>query len=209
MKTKNKKAIGAGLISAFAASLCCITPIIAMVGGISGISSSFSWMEPFRPYLITFTIITLGYVWFKHIQISKNSIECACDDEPEKKNFFNTRGFLVFVTIMSIVLMGVPYYSHLLIAEDNSQVVYVNTNNIQESEFEIEGMTCSACEIHVNNSAKMVDGVISAKSDHTTGIAHIKFDNSKTNNDEVIKKIEEETGYKIVNQKMINLKYRK
>ena len=51
MKT-DKKLIGAGLLTAFAASLCCITPVLALVAGTSGLASSFSWLEPARPYFI-------------------------------------------------------------------------------------------------------------------------------------------------------------
>ena len=47
--------VGAGLLAAFAASLCCIMPILAVLGGIGGVASTFSWLEPFRPYLIVLT----------------------------------------------------------------------------------------------------------------------------------------------------------
>ncbi|RYE48387.1 MAG: heavy metal transporter, partial [Sphingobacteriales bacterium] len=36
----------AGLLSAFAASLCCITPVIALLAGSSSIAANFSWIEP-------------------------------------------------------------------------------------------------------------------------------------------------------------------
>jgi len=203
MKTKTNKALGAGIISAFAASLCCITPLIAMIAGIGGISSTFSFMEPLRPYLIGLTVVALGYAWYKHIQVSRNEIECACDDdEVIKKNFLNTRGFLVSVTILSVLLMGVPYYSEYLITDEQPQVVYVNESNVKEVEYNVEGMTCPACDIHVNKSAKMVDGVLSAESDHKTGIAHVKYDASKTDDAEIIKSIEVETGYKVVSKEV-------
>ena len=51
MKTDNKL-IGAGLLTAIAASLCCITPVLALIAGTSGLASTFSWLEPFRPYFI-------------------------------------------------------------------------------------------------------------------------------------------------------------
>ena len=51
MKT-DKKLIGAGLLTAIAASLCCITPVLALVAGTSGLASTFSWLEPARPYFI-------------------------------------------------------------------------------------------------------------------------------------------------------------
>jgi mercuric ion transport protein len=47
-----KGIIGAGLLTAFAASLCCITPVLALFSGATGIASTFSWMEPYRPYLV-------------------------------------------------------------------------------------------------------------------------------------------------------------
>jgi mercuric ion transport protein len=53
MKT-DKKLIGAGLLTAIAASLCCITPVLALVAGTSGLASTFSWLEPFRPYFHRF-----------------------------------------------------------------------------------------------------------------------------------------------------------
>jgi hypothetical protein len=50
---KNEKGIlGAGLFSAITASLCYVTPVLALVAGTSGMAATFSWIEPFRPYLI-------------------------------------------------------------------------------------------------------------------------------------------------------------
>ena len=60
MKSENKL-IGAGLLTAITASLCCITPVLALIAGTSGIASTFSWIEPFRPYLIGLTILVLGF----------------------------------------------------------------------------------------------------------------------------------------------------
>ncbi|MCF6243353.1 MAG: hypothetical protein L3J74_18705, partial [Bacteroidales bacterium] len=44
----SKRLLGAGIISAVAASLCCITPVLAIIAGSSGIAASFSWLEPLR-----------------------------------------------------------------------------------------------------------------------------------------------------------------
>jgi len=43
---KDRKLIGAGLITAIASSLCCIAPILALISGTSGIASTFHWLEP-------------------------------------------------------------------------------------------------------------------------------------------------------------------
>ena len=62
---KERKWIGAGLVAAVAASLCCITPVLAILGGIGGIASTFSWLEPLRPYLMIFTTGLLRYAFYK------------------------------------------------------------------------------------------------------------------------------------------------
>lgn len=56
MNKKNNRLVGAGVLSAVAASLCCITPVLALISGASGVASTFSWMEPARPYLIGITV---------------------------------------------------------------------------------------------------------------------------------------------------------
>ncbi|MEJ7678326.1 MAG: mercuric transporter MerT family protein [Segetibacter sp.] len=50
----------AGVLSAFAASLCCITPVVALFAG-SSIVANFSWIEPARPYLISLSVAVLAF----------------------------------------------------------------------------------------------------------------------------------------------------
>ena len=47
-------------MTTIAASLCCITPVLALIAGTNGLASTFSWFEPFRPYFIGLTIL----FWF-------------------------------------------------------------------------------------------------------------------------------------------------
>jgi len=68
MKTKERSGlVGVGLLSAFAASLCCITPVIALITGTFGVASSFSWVEPTRPYFIGITVIVLAFAWYQQL----------------------------------------------------------------------------------------------------------------------------------------------
>ena len=66
-KTSNKVAY-AGILTAMAASICCITPVLALIAGTSGIASTFSWVEPFRPYLIGITILVLVFAWYQKLR---------------------------------------------------------------------------------------------------------------------------------------------
>ena len=83
MKSENKL-IGAGLLTAITASLCCITPVLALIAGTSGIASTFSWIEPFRPYLIGLTILVLGFAWYQKLKPQKE-IDCDCEMDEKTK----------------------------------------------------------------------------------------------------------------------------
>tara|TARA_R110002050_G_scaffold175846_1_gene308688 strand:- start:4316 stop:4912 length:597 start_codon:yes stop_codon:yes gene_type:complete len=198
MSTENKGLIGAGVLSAIAASLCCITPVLALVAGSSGLASTFGWLEPFRPYLLGITVLVLGYAWYQKLK-PKQEIQCACEEDEEKKSFMQSKNFLLLVTIFSAIMMAFPYYSGVFFP-DNTQkeIIIVQQENLETKTYDIEGMTCEACNYTVTNAANEVGGVISAEADFETGKATITFDKSKTNEQEVIKSINE-THYKVKN----------
>lgn len=198
MKTKSNKAlIGTGIITAVAASLCCITPVLALIAGSSGIASSFSWMEPARPYLIGFTVLVLGFAWYQKLKPKKaEEIDCACEED-EKPSFWQSRRFLFLVTIFAALMLTFPYYSSVFYPDNSKEVVVVNQFDIQTIQLDIEGMTCEACDSHVAYAAQELNGVLEAKADHMTGKAEVKFDKTKTSREEIIKSIDA-TSYKVV-----------
>ena len=72
------KWLGVGILAAIAAALCCITPVLAVLGGLGSIAATFSFLEPVRPYLIGLTVIVLGYAFYKAYKPKKETdIECA------------------------------------------------------------------------------------------------------------------------------------
>ena len=74
----------AGLFSAIVASLCCITPVLALFSGATGVASTFSWIEPYRPVLIGLTLLTLGFAWYQKIKSLPQDIDCVCGDDKPK-----------------------------------------------------------------------------------------------------------------------------
>ena len=90
MKSENKL-IGTGLLTAITASLCCITPVLALIAGTTGIASAFSWVEPFRPSLIGLTVLVLGFAWYQKLKPRKE-IDCACETD-EKPKFMQSKTF--------------------------------------------------------------------------------------------------------------------
>lgn len=197
MKIDNKL-IGTGLLTAIAASLCCITPVLALIAGTSGLASAFSWLEPFRPYFIGLTILVLGFAWYQKLK-QKKQIDCNCDTE-EKPTFIHTKMFLGIVTSFSIVMLAFPYYSSIFYSKTEKQIIVMDKSNVQKIEFTISGMTCRSCEEHVNHEVNKLKGIINSNASFKNGNAIIEFDNSKTNISEIENAIKS-TGYSVTDKK--------
>ncbi len=189
--TKSKGAVFTGVLAAIAASSCCISPVIAAIAGAGGASSSLSWMEPYRPYLIGLAVLAIGYAWYAHPR-SKQEDDCGCDIE--KPKWYQTRTFLISMTIFAILSISFPYYSGVFFS-DNSKVVVAKQENTQKVEVQIEGMTCDACQNHVDHAVNELDGIVSIETSYPNGNSIIRFDKTQTNQEE-IKKAVESTGYK-------------
>ena len=197
MKSENKL-IGAGLLAAITASLCCITPVLALIAGTSGIASTFSWIEPFRPYLIGLTIFVLGFAWYQKLKPRKE-IDCKCESD-EKPKFIQSKTFLGIVTAFAIVMLAFPYYSGIFYPNTEKQIVVVDKSDIKTIEFKISGMTCTGCEEHVNHEVNKLKGIVNLNASYENGNAIIEFDKTKTNETEIEKAINS-TGYKVTEKK--------
>lgn len=197
-KSKSGKLAGAGILSAIAASLCCITPVLALIAGTSGLASIFLWFEPLRPYFIGLTIFLLGFAWYQKLK-PKKQIDCDCDAE-ESPKFTQTKMFLGIITAFAIVMLVFPYYSSIFYPKSEKQIIVVNQSNIQKVEFTVNGMTCASCEEHVNHEVNKLKGIISSTVSYENEKAVVEFDNSKTNITDIEKAINS-TGYSVTDKK--------
>ncbi|WP_335965501.1 mercuric transport protein MerTP [Galbibacter sp. PAP.153] len=192
----NKKWLGAGILAALAASVCCITPILAILGGLGGVASTFSWLEPLRPYLIGLTIIVLGIAWYKTLKPQKEEIDCNCEED-DKKSYINSKSFLLIITVVSALLIAFPYYAGIFVPkQETKEVLIVNQQDIVKLKFIINDMTCSACEGHINHNISELEGVIKVNTSYKVKQSIVEFDTTKTSVED-IKKAVDETGYTV------------
>ncbi len=196
--TKNSKSFIAGLLTATAASLCCITPVLALLGGASGLASSFSWIEPFRPYLIGLTVLVFAFAWYQKLKPQKQ-VDCDCEAD-NKKTFWQSKSFLGIVTVVAGLLISFPYYAKAFYPKPQEiKVLVVDKTNIQEAVFKIKGMSCESCTQHVNSEISKVKGIVEFQTSYENANSTVKFDNSKTSVDSIAAAINS-TGYKVVSQ---------
>jgi mercuric ion transport protein len=194
----------AGLLSAFAASLCCITPVIALLVGSSSIAANFSWIEPARPYLLGLSIVVLAFAWYVKLNPAKtNDIDCNCVTT-KKASFLQSKTFLSIVTVFAILMMAFPLYAKMFYPTPKVQAATVAViDNKQQVDFTIQGMTCEGCEEHVNNELSKVAGVLLYKTSYVSRSSLVTFDKSKVN----VKTIEaaiNKTGYRVKDYKLIS-----
>ena len=196
MKSENKL-LGAGLLTAIAASLCCITPVLALFAGASGVASTFSWLQPARPYFVAITVLVLAFAWYQKLK-PKKEIDCNCETE-ENPKFLQSKTFLAIISIFAVLMLSFPLYANIFYPKTEKQVVVVEKSNLKTVEFGISGMTFDACGDHVNHEVNQLQGIVKSAASYKNGNAIVEFDESKTTIAEIEKAINS-TGYKVINK---------
>lgn len=196
---------GWSILTAIAASLCCITPVLAAIAGISGLASAFSWLEPARPYFIGSTVFVLGFAWYQKLKpIKTNAMHCDCETDT-RPSFWQSRRFLSIITVAAALLLAFPSYAFVFFPKaNNATTIIAKENNIEKAEFTIKGMTCTGCEHHVKSEVSKLEGILEVMVSYEKGNAIVKFDKSKTSIQKITEAINS-TGYRVTTHKIIVL----
>ena len=193
--TKNNKSWVAGIFAAIAASLCCITPVLAFIGGAGGLASSFSWVEPYRLYLIVATVLIFVFAWYQKLKPQKQ-VDCICETD-NKKSFWQSKLYLGIVTVIAALLLAFPYYAKVFYPKpQQAKVIVVDKSNIHTVQLNISAMDCEGCTAHINSELSKVNGVIEVNTSYKNANAIVKFDNSKISVDSIANKVNT-IGYKV------------
>ncbi|WP_144605289.1 mercuric transport protein MerTP [Algoriphagus algorifonticola] len=189
-----KTILKVSILTAFSASLCCITPLLALIAGTGSFASSFSWLDPLRPFFVFITLGVLGFAWFQKLKPNQ-PIDCDCEEEGPI-DFLQGKKFLSLVTIIACFLLAFPLFADRFYPENNqSNQLFTDQKNLQMIEFSVDGMTCSGCEQHVDVKVKQLPGIIQINTSYSQSNTVIQFDPNQTEVSEIEKAILS-TGYK-------------
>ena len=131
---------------------------MALFSGVSGLAATFSWVEPIRPYLVGLTILVLGFAWYQKLKPKKEEIDCECEEDG-KEPFIQSKSFLGMVTIFALILLAFPSYAHIFYPENNNKEISgVSHSNLKLVNIEIEGMSCTGCEKHIEFATSQLEG---------------------------------------------------
>lgn len=195
---------GIGFISAFASSICCIVPVIALFASGGTLLGDFSWIDPARPYLIGLSVIILSFAWFLKISsIKKIEIDCNCPEE-KKDRFVQSKTFLGILTVFSLLMIFFPSYANIFYKKPILlNYVSASTINTQKINFIIEGMSCAGCEQTINKELLKIKGVINYKTSYENKNSIVTFDPSIVELNSIKEGIDK-TGYKVISYVLIN-----
>jgi copper chaperone CopZ len=192
---KDKLSLGGSVLSAIAASLCCIGPLVTVIVGASGFAAAGLFAQ-WRPLFLTITALMLAAAWYlayRHPKADHCSTE-RCPYNPAAK--WN-RVILWLATSFVIAMAAFPAYSgvaaRLLVpagASDGgpSQV------KLARLQVNIPSMDCGACAAGIEAKLNKQDGVQGAQVDFATKTAVIRFDPGKLSPEKITALINE-TGF--------------
>lgn len=193
MKATIQKSWVGGLLAALAASLCCIVPLLAVFGGISGAATYFNWIEPYRPYIMGLTALIFAVAWYGQLAVVIRDKRDCC--VPAKRSFWQSKKFLLIVTLFSGLLIAFPYYSSLFYqSSQRSSTNSPSKGNFKYATLQIKGMGCADCTKHIDGALSGLNGVVSSSTSFEKAQTMVSYDPVKINADSISHKIKE-IGY--------------
>lgn len=204
---KEKLSLGGAVIAAFAASLCCVGPVLFATLGLGAFGAA-TIFEAARPWLLGAAIIALGFGFYR--VYGRKQPACApgaaCDAKPV--NRAGRVGLWLAALLVTAFALS-PYYIGSLAARLTSRaaVSVAPTTGAQKSRaadqaeaaratFVVEGMTCAGCETTLRLALERAAGVRRAEVSYKSGEAVVDYDPTLTAPDRLRAAIDE-TGYKV------------
>ena len=190
-----------GILSAMLSSICCITPVFALMAGVSGIATTFSWLDPARPFFVGITVLVLGFSWYQKLRPkSAEEIACECDTD-EQSSFWQSKKFLGIITVFAGLMLSFPSYAHIFYSNGGNQTPSVfieqDTTKTNRIVLDVKGMTCAGCEASIEHEVGMLQGVKSVDAIYAEGSATIEYLPSKLEEKTIIEAINK-TGYTVI-----------
>ncbi len=174
--------ISTSLITALAASLCCILPIVAAVTGL-GVFAVGEVFGKWRPYLLAFTslLLTAGFVLAYRDYRKACAPGSLCATRPMNRwNLFA----LGLVTVLVLGLAAFPYYSGTVakaVIRQPRPGTAKPLDIVTTASFRIPDMDCPACAVILAAAFQRLPGVRAAKIDYPTRKAVVTYDPGKQN----------------------------
>lgn len=176
------------IISALAASSCCLPPLIllglTLLGiGTAGLAGLSSTLGSLKIYLLPLAWIGVSSSYYLYFREKKKCVTSSC--QMANKKFTQT-----MLTISTVVVLGFTTWSvYPYLPGYETEMQPINTGSAKFAVFEVEGMTCGGCEIAVTGALQATGLVDSARSSFTESRAYVWYGSEKLETDSLLKAI--------------------
>jgi copper chaperone CopZ len=194
---KEKAFIGASLLAAIAASLCCVLPIVFALGGFAIVGAS-AFFDSLWPYFLIATFALLGVGFYLAYRKPKHACEPGSACARPHVNRFGRVGLWI-ATALALAFAAFPYYSgavaNFLLSDSSVKASAAQAANaVEHVTFAVRGMYCPACAKGVETKLTDLPGVREARVSYEHGRAEIVYD-SRTVKPEQLEKAIRDAGY--------------
>lgn len=201
---KSNVLVGGAVVAAIASSLCCVLPLIAVIFGLGAFGAA-AIFETARPYMIGVAFAALAYGFYR---VYFRREDCAEGESCATKPVSRINKIFLWVGAVVIVAFALsPSYlgyiaaavtaPNLPVAESAPVVVPIEAATKKTVVLQIRGMTCEACEMHIEVPLRKLNGVISAEADYKNHNVTVVYDSAQVSV-EKIKETITATGYELI-----------
>jgi copper chaperone CopZ len=179
MKVEKLTVFGA-MFAAFAASLCCVLPLLFAVLGLGAFGAAAAFATA-RPFLLGAAALLLAFGFFR--AYFRRGGDCAPDMQCAVKPV--NRAGRVGLVLASAVALGfalAPYYTGLVarkLLTSNAQTSDAKAAApaaVAQVKFKITGMTCAGCADTIKAALEKTVGVARAEVSYERGEAIVVYD---------------------------------
>lgn len=207
---KEKLTALGSVLAAVLASSCCWGPLLLAGLGAGGAGFA-SGLAPYRPYFMGATFIFLAGAWYFTLRRPRALIgapgakttppgeACCVQETCCTPNGARRRNILLLsgITAFALVMLAFPKLTTVLAGSQTpSPAIEGATGPVASTALGIKGMTCEACEGHLQKALLKVPGVVSAKVSSQTASAQVTFQRGKVSTEE-LKQAVAKAGYSV------------
>ena len=179
-----------GMLSALAASVCCLGPVLLVVLGLGSLGFG-ALLGRYHLWFIGAALVLLTYAWRTYLKKAQRCRTEACEMVQGK----TTRTTLLLASIVVGVFVSLNVYTYAGQRGEVSQPRMAPvTDGLTAVVIPVEGMTCFTCELSVESGVKKLPGVVSVDAKTSERAAHVSYDPTKVTLDAIIAAINK-TGY--------------
>lgn len=190
---EERLAMGGAVLAAFAASLCCIAPLLFVVFGLGAFGAATAF-ETARPFLLGAAALLLAFGFYR--AYFRRGEACAPGEACATNTVSSVGLWLALLAALAFALA--PYYTGMVVrrvAGSSAQAAVVDSSAVvAQARFKITGMTCAGCATTIKAALEQTVGVHRAEVSYERAEAVVDYDPQVTSPEKIREAINE-TGF--------------